>query len=251
MQDFTGGGATAASRVALSWQRVAATLLLTLAVAGCSSTGQSPFLADAAGATVALESIDGPPPSVFHKFVRNLTEEATTRQIAVAPRGGSAPYRLRGYLAAYAEGGTTSIGWAWDIYDAAEHRAFRIQGQERAGTAGKSWAAADDEVLHRIARASMEQVAVFIASARTPGTVPAAEAAATPTEGGLSLLATFDDFQPEAVGIFRLLGSEAAPTTAGAGITGNGTAPHDIPLPRFRPAPIDTTPAFAFADPDR
>jgi hypothetical protein len=250
MQDFTGGGATAASRVALSRQRVAGVLMLTLAVAGCGSTGQSPFLADAAGATVALESIDGPPPSVFHKLVRDLNDEAATRQIAVAPRGGAAPYRLRGYLAAHAEGGTTAIAWAWDIYDSAEHRAFRIQGEERAGAGGKSWAAASDEVLHRIARASMEQVAVFIAAARTPG-APAAEVAATPTEQGLSLLAKFDDFRPEAAGIFRLLGSEPTPTIEGASATGGSPQPDDIPLPRFRPAPIGTTAAFAFADPGR
>jgi hypothetical protein len=250
MQVFTGGGATTASRVALSWQRVAGTLLLTLTVAGCGSTGQVPFLADAAGATVALESIDGPPPSVFHKFVRDLNEEAATRQIAVAPRGVSAPYRLRGYLAVYAEGGTPAIAWAWDIYDATEHRAFRIQGQERAGAGRTSWAAADDEVLRRISRVSMEQVAVFIASARAPGT-PVAEAAAIVAERGVSLLATSDDFRPEAAGIFRLLRNEPAPTNDGASATGSSPQPDDIPLPRFRPAPTGATPVFAFADPSR
>jgi hypothetical protein len=247
MRVFTGGGATTASRVALSWQRVAGTLLLTLAVAGCGSTGQTPFLADAAGATVALESIDGPPLSVFHKFVRDLNEEAATRQIAVAPRGGSAPYRLRGYLAVYAEDGTPAIAWAWDIYDAAEHRAFRIQGQERAGAGRTSWAAADDEVLRRIARVSMEQVAVFIASARAPGT-PVAEAAAIVAERGVSLLATFDDFRPEAAGIFRLLRNEPAPTNDGASATGSSPQPEtfhcrDSGLPRparrrYSPSPI-------------
>jgi hypothetical protein len=127
MQVFTGGGATAASRAALSWQRVAGMLLRTLAAAGCGSTGPAPSLADAAGSTIALESIDGPPPSVFHKFVRDLNEEAASRQIAVASHGASAPYRLRGYLSAYTQGGTTAIAWAWDIYDAAEHRAFRAR----------------------------------------------------------------------------------------------------------------------------
>jgi hypothetical protein len=250
MQGFASGCATGASGLAVCWQRVAGALVLTLAVSDCSSTSQSPFFADAGGVAVALESIDGPPPSVFHKFVRDLNEEAAAHQIAVAPRGGPAPYRLRGYLAAHAEGGATSIAWAWDIYDATERRAFRLQGQERVVAGRKSWAAADDEVLRRIARASMEQVAAFIVSARAPGG-PAIEVAAMPVERGQSLFAHFDDFRPEAAGIFRVFRSELAPLVDEADAIGNDARPADIPLPRFRPAPIGVTPAFAFANPNQ
>jgi len=65
-----------------------------------------------------------------------LNEEAAALRIAVAPAGGEASYRLRGYLAAHPEGSTTSIAWAWDVYDAELHRAFRLSGEERAGANG-------------------------------------------------------------------------------------------------------------------
>jgi hypothetical protein len=244
MQRDGGAGATGASRLAAYPQRLVGTLMLTFAVTGCAGSGQSPLLANTSGASLALESIEGPPPAVFHKFVLDLTEEAAARQIAVAARGAAAPYRLRGYLAAHAEAGATSIPWVWDIYDGTERRAFRITGEERAGPGGKAWAAADDQVLRRIARASMEQVAAFLASAPAPESLPV-DVAAVPTERGL--LARIDDFRPEAAGIFRVFRREPAPVEIGA----DGPGPADIPLPRYRPAPVGGTPALAFADPGR
>jgi hypothetical protein len=156
--------------------------VLTLAISGCSGPGQSPFLANATGITVALDSIDGPPPAVFHKFIRDVNEEAAARQIAIAPSGGPAPYRLRGYLTVSDEGSTTSIAWAWDIYDAAERRVFRLQGEEQAGAGRQSWAAADDPVTRRIAQASMQQLAVFLAGVRAPASPAIALVAPHPDE---------------------------------------------------------------------
>jgi hypothetical protein len=245
MQRGGDAGATGASRLAAYPQRLVGTVMLTLAVTGCAGSGQSPFLANTNGASLALESIEGPPPAVFHKFVLDLTEEAAARQIAVAARGAAAPYRLRGYLATHAEAGTTSIAWVWDIYDGTERRAFRITGEERAGPGGKAWAAADDQVLRRIARASMEQVAAFIATAPAPQS-PGPEVAAVSPEPGQSLLARIDDFRPEAAGIFRLFRSQPASIEIGADPAGTPPA-EDIPLPRYRPAPIGGAPALAFA----
>jgi hypothetical protein len=234
-----------ASRLAACPQRLAGALVLALTLAGCANSSQSPLLGGAGGATLALESIEGPPPAVFHRFVRDLNAEAAARQLAFAQQGAAAPYRLRGYLATHAEGGTTSISWVWDIYDGAEHRAFRIAGEERAGPSGRSWAAADDQVLRRIARASMEQVAAFIATAPAPQS-PGPEVAAVSPEPGQSLLSRIDDFRPEAAGIFRLFRSQPASIEIGADPTGTPPA-EDIPLPRYRPAPTGGTPALAFA----
>jgi hypothetical protein len=235
-----------ASRFAVHPYRTVSALILTLTLAGCAGSGPSPF-AGTGGAALALESIEGPPPAVFHRFMRELNEEAAARQIAVSQAGTLAPYRLRGYLATRAERGATSIAWVWDIYDSAEHRAFRITGEEPAGLAGKSWAAADDQVLRRIARTSMEQVAAFIAGTGAPVISPA-ELAAAPLEPSLSLLARIDDFRPEAAGIFRLFRSEPARIEIGADPAGD-RQPAEIPLPRYRPAPIARTPALAFTDP--
>ena len=82
-------------------------------------------------------------------------------------RGGQALYHIRAYLAAHAEGGTTSLAWAFDVYDAERKRAFRLRGEERAAAAG-SWAAANDAMLRRIASTSIAQLMTFIAADRTP-----------------------------------------------------------------------------------
>ena len=158
--------------------RLAACLILTLAAAGCNTSGPTPR-ADARGAAIAFESIEGPPAQVVQRLVRDINEEASARQIAVVPRGTAAPYRIRGYLAANAERGAPSIAWAWDVYDGDQRRAFRLTGVEPAGTGRQSlagsWAAADDAALRRIARAGVEQLVVFIASARGPSVAPEGE----------------------------------------------------------------------------
>ena len=170
----------AAARVS----RLAMGVALSLAAAGCSSVNPGAMgqalgpSASARDARISFESIDGAPPDVFHRLIVDLNQEAALRQIAVVPAGGGASYRIRGYLAAHAEHGTTSIAWAWDVYDTDLQRAFRLDGEERAGTtgrkeapgkrAGDQWAVADEALLRRIARAGMDQMARFIAAGPPP-----------------------------------------------------------------------------------
>jgi hypothetical protein len=142
-----------------------------LPMAGCSGTGQ-PFMADAGlsnaslrGTTVAFESIDGPPETVFRRLVLQLTQEAGTRQVAVVSREQPAQYRIRGYMAAHVQGKRTTISWVWDIYDAERERALRLSGDVPAGAADRNaWNAADDQVIGRIARDGMGRLAAFLAN---------------------------------------------------------------------------------------
>ena len=166
--------------------RVVMGLAFCLLAAGCGSIGQTfgPS-GQARDVSIAFESIDGLPRDISQRLVRDLNEEAAALRIAVVPAGGAAAYRMRGYLAAQAEGSTTSIAWAWDVYDAELHRAFRLRGEEQAGAtagasagrnpAGRSWAMVDEALLRRIARTGMEQLADFMASAPAPA-APAAPA---------------------------------------------------------------------------
>src|SRR5262245_30090996 len=82
------------------WFYVTAFLLLALAASGCTTTqtGQA-SLANASGTAVSFETIEGAPAQVVGRLMNDLNEEAAARQIAVLPRGGSAIYRIRGYLA--------------------------------------------------------------------------------------------------------------------------------------------------------
>jgi hypothetical protein len=247
MQSGLGQPAAGARRVGIDRRHGGiGALLLGLAVSACVNSGQLADLTGTRQITIALESIDGPPAAVFHKFVKNLKDEAGARQIAVVP-ASEANYRLRGYLAAHGQG-ATSITWALDVYDADQRRVFRLRGEEKA--AGRAWAAADDQVLKRIARTGMQQFSVLAAT--RPGSTPVVAAASPPPpQRTSSTFGWLDDWAPEASGIFRILRGEPAKPgiTADAGPL---LSPDEVPLPRGRPAPSDaaTGSAFAFAPED-
>src|SRR5436190_17275815 len=127
------------------------------------------------GPTIAFESIAGPPPGVFNKLVDDLSTEAQSRNLAIASREGAANYRVRGYLAAQVLRGRTHISWVWDVYDGDKLRTLRITGEEAGGRAGGDpWSVADDTMLRKIARASMDRLAAFLSN---PGATPDATSA--------------------------------------------------------------------------
>jgi hypothetical protein len=168
--------AAEASRTA--WRAVVATMLLAVAcgLGGCSgggAAGGSFAMASGggSGATVAFESIDGPPPQVFDRMVGVLDSESKLRNLSIVSREGSASYRVRSYLAAEVSHGRTVIAWVWDVYDRDQQRALRLSGEEPAGKAGRdAWSAADDLVLRKIAQAGFSGLAGMI-----NGTAPADE----------------------------------------------------------------------------
>jgi hypothetical protein len=136
-------------------------LAATLGLGGCANV---PGAGDAmnaqasmsTGATVAFESVDGPPPQVFERWVNLLDSEARLRNLAVVSRADSAAFRVRSYLAAQIRGGQTSIAWVWDVYDRDQNRALRVSGEEQTGKGSRdAWASADDVVLRRIAQAGL------------------------------------------------------------------------------------------------
>ena len=162
---------------------IQATLLLTVAfgLAGCANVPSSggamnaqASLSSPTGATVAFESIDGPPPQVFDRMVNLLDSEARLRNLAVVSRKDSAAFRVRSYLSAQVRGGQTSIAWVWDVYDRDQNRALRLSGEEQAGKGGRdAWATADDLVLRRIAQAGLTGLNGMI-NGTTPGEQPPA-----------------------------------------------------------------------------
>jgi hypothetical protein len=149
---------------------------LAAALAACSIAGQpSASLISARGATIAFESIDGPPQTVFQKLVENLATEAVARQVSVISREATPQYRVRGYLAAHVEGRRTHIGWVWDVYDADKRRMLRIVGDEPGNRRGAdAWSVADEQMLRHIARTSIDRLAAFLdGSGRPPAPRPA------------------------------------------------------------------------------
>ena len=215
---------------------VAAAVSLALFAAACTTTGQpTATSATPRGPTVAFESIDGPPESVFHRLVQTLSDEAEARQMAVVSRTGAAQYRVRSYIAAQSQGKTSTISWVWDVYDADHRRAIRITGEEPAGSSGTgTWAIADEAVLRRLANSGMNHLAAFLAA---PGPQSQPPAPAEQVRPATTVAAAADDFAPESAGIFRTAARAAGNPDSGA------AAAATIPTPPRRPAGAGFAPA--------
>lgn len=157
-----------------------AAIALALGCAACTTSGSGPGpIAATRGPTVAFESIDGPPESVFTRMVQSLTAEAEARQVAVVSRTTPAHYRVRVYTASIVYPKKAVIHWVWDVYDADQRRVFRLSGEEPVTGAGSNtWAAADEQVIRRIASTGMDRLAGFMAAPRSaptpagPGSAP-------------------------------------------------------------------------------
>ena len=156
------------------------------------------------GATVAFESIDGPPPQVFDRMVGVLDSESKLRSLSVVSREGTAAYRVRSYLSAQVVRGKTVIAWVWDVYDANQQRALRLSGEEpTSAKAGRdAWAAADDLVLRKIAQAGFSGLSNMInGTPDAPGSVPAlrgpAVASSTPEAPAPAMPATALGYAPQ------------------------------------------------------
>jgi hypothetical protein len=149
-------------------------MAVTSGLTGCANVPSSGGAMNAqasmsTGATVAFESVDGPPPQVFERWVNLLDSEARLRNLAVVSRSSSAAFRVRAYLAAEVRGKQTVISWVWDVYDRDQQRALRLNGGELAsGGSRDAWGSADDLVLRRIAQAGLTGLAGMI-NGTSPG----------------------------------------------------------------------------------
>ena len=239
-------GAAAYRRV---WPLLAAACM---AVAGCTPEDQlSLNVAQPRGASVAFESIDGPPPAQFGRLVEDLNAEAQSRRLAVISRENPSAYRVRGYLAAETAKGKTKISWTWDVFDRDERRALRISGEETvksrlAGRHHDAWTLADDAMLHRIAHSSMDKLAAFLTS---PEVAPNAPVLAEPTPAAAPQIVLLGqhDTSPEAAGIFRIFKPQADPlpdseSAAAAPVEAKAAS---VPLPRPRPTAASTAPSVS------
>jgi len=156
-------GTRTAPRAAVAAMLLAMACGLGGCAGGGAASGAYAMASSSGGATVAFESIDGPPPQVFDRMVSALDSESKLRNLSIVSREGSASYRVRSYLAAQVSRGRTVIAWVWDVYDRDQQRALRLSGEEPAGKGGRDpWAAADDLVLRKIAQAGLSGLSALI-----------------------------------------------------------------------------------------
>ena len=179
----------------------AALLAVACALGGCAAGGAASgsfAMAPGGGATVAFESLDGPPPAVFDRMVSVLDSESKLRNLSIVSREGGASYRVRSYLSAQVVRGRTMIAWVWDVYDNNQQRALRLSGEEPAGKAAgrDAWAAADDLVLRKIAQAGLSGLSSMINGTPEGPSAPALRGSAvasvepaSPAEGAFGVAA--------------------------------------------------------------
>jgi hypothetical protein len=188
-----------ASRIAPRTAIALALMAIACGLGGCAGGGAASgafAMAGGNGATVAFESIDGPPPQVFDRMVGVLDSESKLRNLQVVSREGTASYRVKSYLAAQVSRGQATIAWVWDVYDSGQQRALRLSGEEPAGKAGRDpWTAADDLVLRKIAQAGFSGLTAMI-----NGTGPVDE----PPPGRRGPAVASADQRPPASGEFRV-----------------------------------------------
>jgi hypothetical protein len=201
-------------------------VLCALNVAGCNTTSQhASTMMTPHGATVAFDSIDGPPRATFDKLVQDLNAEAQARRLAVVSRESMSAYRVRGYLGAVSSKKQNTVSWVWDVYDRDKQRVLRINGEEKlTGKHKDAWQGLDDAATRRIAQASIEQLATFLAASdAVPPALPAV------AYGG--------DASPEASGIFRMPQGKADPVSTQDDINPDPS----VPLPGRRQRAANTT----------
>ena len=134
---------------------------------GCTTDGTTSNVSlatsTATGPTIAFDSIDGPPVGVFNRLVDNLSAEAQVAQsrdrLARGRRelsrarlsGGAGHPRPHAYF--------LGVG---RLRRRRKLRALRITGEEAGGRAGGDpWSVADEAMLRKIARTSMDRLAAL------------------------------------------------------------------------------------------
>ncbi len=196
-----------------------------------------PLARNAPSGTIAFESVDGPPVETFQRLVAKLDGAAQTRNLAIVSRDAPAQYRVRAYLATHVQHARTTVAWTFDIYDAEQHRALRVSGQESGRRGARDWSAADDKVLQRIADGGIEQLADLVGA--PPGSAPASPAAppgrdGAPVQTAAAATGSSAASSDGPSGIFALLQPARRDEDASA-MPEPALAPEDVPLPHRRP----------------
>jgi hypothetical protein len=156
-----------------------------LLLSGCRDAGFDPSVPPrmAPGVSIAIDAIEGPPAAVQSAFSAALSQAAASRQMTVVDDSQGPQYRLKGYLTAnIAPDGKTMLSYVWDMFDAKNRRAQRVEGAEPAsGDPTDLWEHIDDRTLQRVAAKSMNGIADFLAGA-DGSTGPTASTQLTPRQ---------------------------------------------------------------------
>ncbi len=152
------------------WGRLAAAAMMASLGACQGSVGGSPE-----GVPVALESIDGAPAKVQTALIDELSNAATDRKVELVGSSAQARYRVRGYISTETNEGETKVAYVWDVFDAQKRRAKRLAGSSPVSIGASSISSIDKETLAKLAAASMDEIAEFLAASKSDSPFQTAE----------------------------------------------------------------------------
>jgi hypothetical protein len=143
------------------WERLAAAAMMISLGACQGSVSGSPE-----GVPVALESIDGAPAKVQTALIGELATAASDRKVELVDSSAQARYRVRGYISTETAEGETKVAYVWDVFDAQKRRAKRLAGSSPVSIGSSSISSIDKETLAKLAAASMDEIAEFLAASK-------------------------------------------------------------------------------------
>jgi hypothetical protein len=150
-----------------------AAALMAVSLGACQgdSFGGSPE-----GVPIALESIDGAPDPVRAALIDELSTAASDRKVELVGVSAEARYRVRGYLSTETTEGRTKVAYVWDVFDSQKRRAKRLSGSSPVTVPSGSLTDLDKATLAKLASASMDEIAEFLAAAKAEEPFQTAEA---------------------------------------------------------------------------
>jgi hypothetical protein len=157
--------------------RIAAVMMMA-ALGACNGSGG--FSGSPEGVPIALESIDGAPAPMKTALMEELSTAASDRKVELVGASSPARYRVRGYLSTETEDGETKVSYVWDVFDSEKRRAKRLAGTSPVRVPSGSISSLDKETLAKLAGASMDEIAEFLAAAKAETPFQTANAATEP-----------------------------------------------------------------------
>ncbi|MBO6718772.1 MAG: hypothetical protein JJ913_12510 [Rhizobiaceae bacterium] len=136
-----------------------------------SGNGQAPAAAPQVAtintnARVQFAPVIGVSAEAIPTLSARLRSRAAQRGVGVAAASDAGTtHVMKGYFSAFTEARETTVIYVWDVLDPAGNRLHRIQGQQKQPGAGEGWAAVTPSTMEAIADRTIDDLAVWLASA--------------------------------------------------------------------------------------
>ena len=120
----------------------------------------------AARTTLRFDPIVGASVEAATPLTERLATQARSRGIGIAgSTDPSTTHVLKGYFSTMTEGKQTTVIYVWDVYDPSGNRLHRINGQQKAASAGgEGWNAVTAATMQIIADQTIAQLSAWLAS---------------------------------------------------------------------------------------